>query len=134
MKTLIVEDDFISRLLIQKILAPYGETHIAVNGKEAVEAFKVSREEQKPYDLICLDIMMPEMDGHDVLKKIRGFEQERNMGTSQVKIVMTTGLSDSKNVITAFKSQCDGYLTKPIEKRKLLEQLHNLGLLKYSAA
>ena len=134
MKTLIVEDNFVNRLLMQKILAPYGETHIAVNGKEAVDAFKISREENKPYDLICLDIMMPEMGGHDVLKKIRDIEQEENKSTAHVKVVMTTALSDSKNVITAFKSQCDGYLTKPIDKKKILEQLHNLGLLKYSAA
>jgi two-component system chemotaxis response regulator CheY len=134
MKTLVVEDDFVSRLLLQKILIPYGETHIAVNGKEAIEAFKLAQDEKRPYDLICLDIMMPEMDGHEVLKKIREMEQAESKGLRHVKVVMTTALSDSKNVISAFKSQCDGYLTKPLDKRKLLEQLHNLGLLQYSAA
>ena len=130
MKTLIVEDDFVSRLLLQRILKPYGEAHIAVNGHEAIEAFQMSRSENQPYDLICLDIMMPEMDGHEVLKKIRNMENNNRKNPSRVKIVMTTALSDSKNIMTAFKSQCDGYLTKPIDKKKLLEQLHNLGLLK----
>ena len=134
MKTLIVEDDFVSRLLLQKILMPFGETHIAVNGKEAIEAFKLALDEKKIYDLICLDIMMPEMNGHEVLKKIREIEQDQSKGLNHVKVVMTTALSDSKNVISAFKSQCDGYLTKPLDKRKLLEQLHSLDLLKFSAA
>ncbi|MFC1821043.1 hypothetical protein ACFLZG_08180 [Thermodesulfobacteriota bacterium] len=40
MKTLVVKDDFASRLILQKILSPYGETHVAVNGEEAIEAFR----------------------------------------------------------------------------------------------
>ena len=130
MKTLIVEDDFVSRLLMQKILKPYGEAHIAVNGNEAIEAYQMSRDVNQPYDLICLDIMMPEMDGHEVLKKIRNMEENNRKNSTRVKIVMTTVLADSKSIMTAFKSQCDGYLTKPIDKKKMLEQLHNLGLLK----
>jgi two-component system chemotaxis response regulator CheY len=46
MKTLIVEDDFTSRLFLQKILSPYGECHIAVNGNEAVQAFQMATDNQ----------------------------------------------------------------------------------------
>ncbi len=63
MKSLIVEDDFTSRNLMQIYLADMGPCHVAVNGREAVEAVTESLNEQKPYDVICLDIMMPEMDG-----------------------------------------------------------------------
>ena len=71
MKTLIAEDDFTSRLLLQAILSPYGECHIAVNGREALHAFNLAHEEGHPYDLVCLDIMMPELDGHAVLSALR---------------------------------------------------------------
>ena len=71
MKALIVEDDGMSRLLLEHILAPFGECHTAVNGKEALEAFREAQERNTPYSLICLDIMMPEMDGHTTLKAIR---------------------------------------------------------------
>ena len=75
MRTLIVEDDFTSRLLMQAILAPCGECHIAVNGREAIQAFRLARAQGRPYDLVCLDIMMPEMDGHAVLKVLRAAEE-----------------------------------------------------------
>ena len=129
MKTLIVEDDFTSRLLLQELLKSYGPCHIAVNGKEAVEATADALEDE-PYDLICLDIMMPEMDGQEALRRIR--EQEGARGTLSshgAKIVMTTALGDIKNVMAAYQSLCDGYLTKPIQKAKLLEELRKLELI-----
>jgi two-component system chemotaxis response regulator CheY len=130
MKTLIVEDDFTSRLLLQEILKSYGPSHIAVNGKEAVEAAHLARKTGAPYDLICLDIMMPEMDGQEALRQIR--EQEESMGiwsTEGAKIVMTTALSDFGNLRAAYMSLCDAYLEKPIQKAKLLEALRKLKLI-----
>ena len=64
-KTLIVEDDFACRKALQIFLSEYGNCFIAVNGCEAVEAVRQALDEDQPYDLICLDIMMPEMDGHE---------------------------------------------------------------------
>ncbi|MBF0118462.1 MAG: response regulator [Desulfobacterales bacterium] len=130
MKVLVVEDDFISRKLMQRILFPYGDCDIAVNGKEAVEAFKLALEEGEPYDLVCLDIMMPIMDGQEVLRQIR--ELEKNKGIERfdgVKVIMTTALSDTRNVVEAMKSQCDAYLIKPIVKDKLVSELRMLGLV-----
>ena len=123
MKTLIVEDDFTSRLLLQELLKSYGPTHVAVNGKEAVEAVRSALEAGEPYNLICLDIMMPEMDGHQALREIRDMEEARGIITNGSKIMMTTALGDVKNVNSAFYSLCDAYLTKPIHKAKLLEEL-----------
>jgi two-component system chemotaxis response regulator CheY len=68
MKILVVEDDFTSRILLQRYLSSYGDCHIAINGKEAVGAFKDSLKENQPYDLICMDIIMPEMSGQEALK------------------------------------------------------------------
>ncbi len=130
MKTLIVEDDFASRKLMQKYLSPFGETDVVVDGREAMDAFKLAMEEDEPYDLICLDIMLPKMDGQQVLKELRKIEEERGiLGTDGTKVIMTTALGDAKNVLNAFRSQCEGYLQKPISKEQMLRQLKELGLI-----
>jgi len=131
MKSLIAEDDFTSRLLLQELLAPYGECHIAVNGREAVSAYRIALDAGQPYDLICLDILMPEMDGHAALKEIRAMEESRGiLSTQGAKIIMTTALGDVKNVAAAYKALCDGYLVKPVDKAKLLGLLDELKVLK----
>jgi two-component system chemotaxis response regulator CheY len=129
MKTLIVEDDFTSRLLLQEILKPYGDVHIAVNGREAVDAVSAALADSRPYDLICMDIMMPEMDGQEALRAIRGQEENRGARSLASKIVMTTALDESKSVIQAFRSLCDAYLVKPINKAKFLAQLRDFQLI-----
>ncbi len=130
MRALIAEDDFTSRLLLQKLLAPYGESHVAINGKEAIEAFRAAKQKRRPYDLICLDIMMPEMDGQTVLREIRAIEEGAGIRTGHgAKILMTTALKDPKNVMAAFRELCDGYLVKPIDKAKLVKYLQEFGLI-----
>ena len=130
MKTLIAEDDFTSRLLLQEYLKPFGEVHIAVNGREAVSATTAALDAHQPYDLICLDIMMPEMDGHDALKAIRDCETERGMSsTTGAKIVMTTAVDQSKSIMRAFRALCDAYLVKPIDRAKLLQHLREFQLI-----
>ena len=130
MKTLIVEDDFTSRVLLQEILKRDGAVHIAVNGREAVEAVRTALDTSEPYDLICLDIMMPEMDGYEALKEIRTLEESRGTRSPDgARIFMTTALSGMKNVVQAFNASCDAYLLKPIEKAKLMERLQEFGLV-----
>lgn len=131
MKSLIVDDDFVSRRILQTILSGYGESHVAVDGKEALAAFEQSLAEKSPYDVICLDIMMPEMDGQEVLKRIRELEEENGIfGSDSSKIVMTTALDDSENIKKAFREQCESYLIKPINKAKLIKILISFGLIK----
>lgn len=131
MRVLIVEDDFTSRKLLQKILSPYGDTDIAVNGQEAVEAFKDALDEGKPYDLVCMDIMMPEMDGQEALRKIREIEKGKGIKSAdEVKVVMTTALDDPKNVVEAYyKGGATSYVPKPIDRQLFLQLLRNLGLI-----
>lgn len=130
MKTLIVEDDFTNRLLLQTFLSRYGECHLAVNGKEAVEAFQMATDNRAPYDLICMDILMPEMNGTEAVKQIRALEEVRSvLSTDGVKIFMTTSLNDMKEVIRSFQILCDAYLFKPIDIGELLRNLRSFKLV-----
>ena len=131
MKVLIVEDDFISRKLLQTLLSPYGDCDIAVNGLEAVQAFTAALDADAPYDLICMDIMMPEMDGQEALKRIRAIEKERDIQSSdEAKVVMITALDDPKNVVEAYyKGGATSYIPKPIDRQLFVHLLRNLGLI-----
>jgi two-component system chemotaxis response regulator CheY len=130
MRTLIVEDDFTSRLLLQTFLLSYGDCHIAVNGKEAVAAFRSSQDSGKRYDLICMDIMLPEMDGQAAIREIRSMEEAGGtLSSNGVKIIMTTAVDDVKSVVKSFSSLCDAYLFKPIDTRKLLGHIKDLHLV-----
>ncbi len=132
MKSLVVEDDFISRTVLQKMLLDYGRCDAAVNGKEAVQAFSLAVEEGDPYDLICLDIMMPEMDGKEALNLIRQKERDMNISPKdESKIIMITALDTAKDVIdTYYKGGCTAYLVKPINKAKITGTISDLGLKK----
>ena len=130
MKTLIVEDDFVCRRLLQTMLKPYGDVDIAVNGVEALEAFKLAADEHNGYDLICIDILMPEMNGQELLKNIRDCEEMLGIyGMDGAKIIMTTAIGDFGNIKSAFIEQCDAYMVKPIEQIKLVAKLTELGLI-----
>ena len=126
MKTLIAEDDLTSRLLLHGLLKRYGPCDVVTNGKRALEAVSVALRTNALYDLICLDIMMPEMDGRQALKEIRLAESQD--GRAAAKVLMTTALRDKDNVLGAFREQADGYLVKPIQKAKLLEYLRSFEL------
>jgi len=128
MNSLIVDDDYTGRLLLQKLLQPYGNTHVAVDGNEALDAFLLGHRKGMPYDLICMDILLPCMNGRDVLARIREWEATQGVA-SPVRILMTSVLSDRESIIGSFREQCDGYLTKPIFKEKIVEFLYASGLL-----
>jgi two-component system chemotaxis response regulator CheY len=130
MKILIAEDDFTSRIFLQEVLKKLGQVHVAVNGKEAVDAATAALDAGEPYDLICLDVMMPEMDGHEALKHIRRTEESRGIMFSRgATVVMTTALDHIHDIMQAFYGLCDGYLSKPISKGRVLEKLRELDLL-----
>jgi len=130
MKTLIAEDDVSCYVLLKKLLSPYGECVVTVNGKEAFAAFKEAHRNMKPFDLICLDIMMPGMDGQEVLQEVRKWEgRKKILGSDGVKVIMTTALGDARNIMKSFREQCEAYIVKPIDKNKLLNEIKSLGLL-----
>ncbi len=130
MRILIAEDDLASRKFLFQVLSAYGECDITVNGMEAIEAFLLALDEEKPYDLICLDIMMPKVDGIKALKAIRSIEKQKDIDPlKRVKIIMTTALNDTEIVFDSFETGCEAYAAKPIDTKKLIEVIKKLDLI-----
>jgi two-component system chemotaxis response regulator CheY len=130
MRILIAEDDLSSRKFLFKFLSKYGECDLVVDGLEALDAVLISLKENKPYDLICLDIMMPKVDGVKVLKHVKDLETQKGiLPEKRSKIVMTTALAETGYVQNAFEIGCDAYAAKPIDTDKFTEVLIKLGLI-----
>lgn len=131
LKILIAEDDLASRKFLSKFLSKYGECDIVIDGLEAIDAYMIAMMDKEPYDLICLDIMMPKIDGVKVLKAIRDLEvQKFILPEKRVKIIMTTALAATDLVGTAFEYGCEAYAAKPIDTMKFVEVMEKLGLIK----
>ncbi|MGE4442042.1 MAG: response regulator [Desulfomicrobium sp.] len=131
MRILIVEDDFVGRKIMHQLLLEYGQCDVAVDGLEAVKAYDLAWEAGEPYEVMFLDIMMPNMSGHEALKIIRDKERQRGVTPqNEVKVIMTSALDDVKNVTQSFfQGGASAYLVKPIERRKVIEELRKLGLI-----
>ncbi|MBF0588244.1 MAG: response regulator [Magnetococcales bacterium] len=131
MRVLIVDDEFNNRMLLQKLLAEHGDCDIVVDGREAVDAFLMAHEDSDPYQLICMDIMMPEMTGNQAVVEIRRKERELGIPTPQEAIIiMTSALDSPKEVMKAyFKSGCTDYLVKPITPDMLAAKLKEYKLI-----
>ncbi len=130
LKILIVEDDFMVRQVLRDILEEYGLVDIAVNGEEAVQAFRIAWRKDEPYDLLCMDIMMPIMDGNEALIKIREIELSIGIiGSNEVKVIMISALDDAKTVVKAYsKGGATSYIVKPIEKERLINEMRAIGV------
>lgn len=130
MKILIAEDDFASRKFMLRFLSKYGECDVTVDGMEAVDAFLMALEAGESYDLVCLDIMMPVLDGYQALKAIRDLEAEKGVPSEKAsKIIMTTALNEGRNVTKAFELGCVAYAGKPIDQEKFENVLKKLELI-----
>ncbi len=130
MRILIVEDDLVSRRFLQRFLSRYGECDFVVDGIEALDAFLFSLKANSPYHLVCLDIMMPKVDGMKVLKSIRDIETQKGIPPeSRSKVIMTTALNGTDLVNKAFDLGCEGFASKPLDTEKLVEVMKKLGLI-----
>lgn len=129
MRILVVEDEPVSQRIMAKLLSDLGQITTADDGLQALTRYKQALADGDAFDLIALDIMMPEMNGHELLREIRSFEDSQNIGESRrVKVVMTTALSDARTVVAAFDHGCEAYLVKPIERNVLYSELRKLGI------
>ena len=127
MKVLVVDDELTTRIVLEEVLCPYGQVDTCVDGVEAVAACTRALDGGKPYDLVCLDLLMPNMGGLEALKLIR-LEEDRHGLTrgNGSKIVIATAVGDKENINSAFRQLCDAYLVKPVDATELLDMVYCL--------
>lgn len=115
-KILVVDDVPVNNLLVEKMLARYKfNMRTACNGKECMQAV----ENEKP-NLILLDLMMPVMDGFQVLKEIKG-----NPELADIKVVVLSALNTNEDIVKAYNMGADDFITKPIILEKLVDSVSN---------
>lgn len=114
------------------MIISYASSCTAVeNGAAAFEEFCAAHETRQPFDLVLLDIAMPEVNGQEALGAIREYEDECEIPFEhRCKIIMTTAFDDGNNLYHAHASGCTNYIVKPICKKSLIEILTRLGLVR----
>ncbi|HML62976.1 response regulator [Solidesulfovibrio sp.] len=129
MRFLIVDDDESIILFLRTFLSAYAECLTAGDGLEALSAFEAALEEEKPFTAVFMDILMPGMDGNEVVQALRRMEDAANP-RERFKLIMISVLTDTKNVSESFfHGRADAYLPKPLRREVLLSELAKLGLI-----
>jgi two-component system, chemotaxis family, chemotaxis protein CheY len=131
MRILIVDDDVTNRKLLTDIGSRLGDCEAAAGGREALSAFNKAWEDWRPFNLIFLDVLMPDMDGREVLLEIRKIEEDKKISEQhQVRIIMVTGVSEEEAVMDCLKNGCDDFIVKPIDIKLVFEKIKKLGFMK----
>lgn len=130
MRSLVVDDEIVSRKKMEKIMTAFGICVAVENGPDALKAFEESIGKGEVFDLVTLDVSMPGMDGTEVLFEIRMIEQQKNIPKeNRVKVIMVTGQSDKDLVITCMQAGCDGYVVKPFDSAIMAEKIKQIGII-----
>lgn len=117
MKILVVDDELVSRKKMGKIMESFGECVTVDSGRAALSDLGAALTKKEPFDLITLDVSMPEMDGVEVLSEIRRMEKERNIPKEmKAKVIMVTAQSDKSTILACIKAGCDNYVVKPFDR------------------
>ena len=128
MKILVVDDEIASRVKVETILSEFGECDAVAGGREAVDAFLGAHENGEPYDLITMDINMPDMSGIEALKHIRDWEASRDPFPKEVKVVMVTADDQPNTIFTSFRELCGSYIVKPFNREQIRRGLEKAGI------
>ena len=108
---LAVDDIPLNLLLVQKMLSKFNfRIRTATNGREALEAVAQDR----PH-LILLDLMMPEIDGYEVLRRLKADPE-----TADIRVIILSALNSNEDIVKGFDLGANDFLTKPISMEKLL--------------
>lgn len=126
MKSLIVDDDSVCRKLLRSILAPLGVCDEARDGKQTMEQWRQARSQGSPYQLLCLDIMLPGADGRDILSALRG---DLGHASDQLKVLVISSLDPQDAAYKDLTGIADGVLAKPVNREALIEKLRAMGLV-----
>jgi len=125
LSVLVAEDNEINALLIRALLTRLGHrTVIATNGEAALDSWLAARTAESPYDLVLMDIQMPQLDGIEVAKRIRACEADQP--GRRTPILALTANTRSEDRDACFEAGMDGFLVKPLDRDKLAEALAGL--------
>lgn len=126
LKILIAEDNRHNSELLASMLSSYGGYDIAENGQQAYDMFINAHNEEDPYDIVFLDIIMPVIEGDQVLNMIREWEGSHLQGQEPVPIVMATAKSDTGTIVDSYDKGCNKFIMKPYWKPELVELMESL--------
>jgi PAS domain S-box-containing protein len=133
LSVLVAEDNEINALLMRSLLARLGHhAVIAANGEAALESFLAARSAGIPYDLVLMDIQMPQLDGIEATKQIRAREADRPGRRTPVLALTANTLVEDR--YACFEAGMDGFLIKPLDREKLAEALAGLAAARHVAA
>lgn len=130
MKILVAEDDEANRKFLTKLLGKYGEVTVVGDGFQAVKKYMEAMDERDPYRLVCLDVMMPKIDGYKSLDAIRDLEGKNALTTQErAKIIMISALDEGGFDEELAGNQYDCYMSKPIDILQFEMNLKRMGLI-----
>jgi two-component system chemotaxis response regulator CheY len=131
---LVIEDDTLSRKVLEKFFSEFSSCDTAADGATGYRLFEQAILEDSPYDLICTDITMPGLSGHDLIKKIRDREQSLPIqGYIRTTIFVISASNCSKDMESALlDSDCDDYIVKPFRQEMLKAMLEKYNLLDFT--
>jgi PAS domain S-box-containing protein len=130
---LVAEDNEINALLMRSLLTRLGHhAVIATNGEEALESWLSAKSADTPYDLVLMDIQMPQLDGIETTKRIR--QREAGQPGRRTPILALTANTLVEDRYACFEAGMDGFLIKPLDREKLADALKGLAASRHLAA
>ncbi len=130
---LVAEDNEINALLMRSLLGRLGHRAvITTNGEEALESWQAAKSAGAPYDLVLMDIQMPQLDGIETTRRIRGFEAGQSGRPTPILALTANTLVEDR--YACFEAGMDGFLIKPLDREKLTEALAGLTASRHIAA
>lgn len=128
MKALVVDDCAVSTATISKLLKNYGTVETTDSGQAGLDLLSEAAKSDAPFDVLCVDINMPGMDGFELLKRLKGMPRETAQSDKTMKVFMTTGQNEIRLVLRAMEHGCSGYLVKPISEDNLATEMAKIGV------
>ena len=130
LKILVAEDDEANRKFLRKLLAKFGEVTVVADGFQAVKSYMQAMDDKEPYQLVCLDVMMPRIDGYKALDAIRDLENKNALTAGErAKIIMISALDEGGFDEELAGNQYDCYMSKPIDILEFEMNLKRMNLL-----
>lgn len=127
MRILVIDDDFVSLQKMAVLLGEYGTCDQAQSAKQAMEMLKLSKKKHTPYDLMMIDINLPDVNGLDLMRLID--QKERSLNLGRARKVVVTSESTVANVQTAHRYKCDSFIVKPVTPDIIRKKMIELGYL-----